>query len=62
MAGAKGEMKGASGGTRTLDPSLTKRLLCRLSYAGLVSLFWISKSGGIIPAAGGPWQETPAEG
>lgn len=25
----------ATGGTRTHDPSLTKRLLCQLSYGGL---------------------------
>lgn len=32
--GAKSPEEGATEGNRTLDPSLTKRLLCRLSYGG----------------------------
>ncbi len=33
----------ATGGTRTHDPSLTKRLLCQLSYGGLRRLQFASK-------------------
>lgn len=32
------EKKRATDGTRTHDPSLTKRLLCQLSYGGVRSL------------------------
>ncbi len=54
----------ASAGIRTRDLSLTKRPLCRLSYAGLLWLEMVKtqeyrerQCGEIIPVAAKAWQE-----
>lgn len=39
------KQKGATEGNRTLDRSLTKRLLCRLSYGGICRRYYTSQIG-----------------
>ncbi len=55
----------ASGENRTLDPSLTKRLLCHLSYAGLeeFNVLWdlVPSRSLIIPVGSNAWQEITAK-